>query len=721
MRLSFRAKSPLPFAISTLAAAMMTANVHAEEAKPAATELGTITVSAKTEETASTPVVGYVAKRSAAGTKTDTPLNEIPQSISVVTADRIKDQQAQTLSETLRYSAGVTAETYGVDNRGDWISVRGTTAAIFLDGLREPLTGYWGSVRAEPYGFERVELIRGPSSVMYGQNTPGGLVNMVSKQPQAETKREISLQYGSYDHKQLAMDFTGAGNNDASLLYRLVMVGKDSDTQVDYAKDQRIYIAPSVTLLPSAATSFTLYAQYQKDESGNTDAFLPWQGTILPAPNGPISDSLFIGEPAWDTYGGERKRLGYTLEHTLSEAWTLRHHLRYDDVEGHMASAYAAWWLGFKNASGVADPNGQYLSRIGYAYAPTSKIANTDVQLEGKLQWGNTQHTVFLGVDGMWLDTTNPSRSVALTDLNVYHPVYGTAPAPSTSFSNVLTDNNTQIGFSLQDQVKLDSWVLVAGARYDTASSKTRGVANSDKDESAITGKLGVVYLANNGVSPYFSYSESFEPVAGSNAYGASYDPKRGEQYEAGVKWLPADSPVSVTAAVYNLVENNRLTTDPNNPNNQIQVGETTTNGVELEATANVGSWEFIGSYSYTAAEVTESKTPNDATLNKQFESIPKQQASAWAKNSFSIAGIPGFSAGAGMRYLGKNWGEGEVISVPANTLVDALLSYSQQDWSFALNANNLFDKEYIATCLGRGDCWFGTRRRIVGTLTYNF
>jgi iron complex outermembrane recepter protein len=720
MRCFIRAKSPLPFTLSTLAAALLATSTYAADA-PISTELETMTVTAQAQENAKQPARGYVAKRSSAGTKTDTPLAETPQSISVITAERIKDQNAQTLSETLRYSAGVTAETYGVDNRGDWISVRGTTAAIFLDGLREPLTGYWGSVRAEPYGFERVELIRGPSSVMYGQNTPGGLVNMVSKQPQAETKREISLQYGSYDYKQLAMDFTGAANSDDSVLYRLVMVGKDSNTQVDHAEDQRIYIAPSVTLLPGDDTSLTLYAQYQKDESSNTNAFLPWIGTLLPAPNGPIADSLFIGEPAWDTYGGERKRAGYTLEHQLDTAWTLRHHLRYDDVQGHMTSAYAAWWLGFKNASGVSDPNGQYLSRIGYVYAPTSKIANTDVQLEGKLRLGNTQHTVFLGVDGMWLDSTNPSSSLALTDLNVYHPVYGTAPAPSTSFSHVTTDNNTQVGVSLQDQMKLENWVVIAGARYDSARSKSRGVANSEKDESAISGKLGVVYLANNGISPYFSYSESFEPVAGTNAYGAAYEPKRGEQLEAGVKWLPAESRVSVTAAVYKLTENNRLTTDPNNPNNQIQAGETTTNGVELEATATAGSWEFIGSYSYTAAEITESKTPNDAALNKQFESIPKQQASAWAKNSFSIAGIPGFSAGAGARYLGKNWGEGEVISVPANMLVDALLSYTQKDWSFALNANNLLDKEYIATCLGRGDCWFGTRRRIVGTLTYNF
>lgn len=354
-----RATRPHPFFLTTLTSALLMASAahsiaQAEEVATSATpqELGEIVVSAKAEDSAGTQ--GYVAKRSRAGTKTDRPLNETPQSISVVTAECIKDQNAQTLSETLRYSAGVTAETYGVDNRGDWISIRGTSAAIFLDGLREPLTGYWGSTRDEPYAFERVEVIRGPSSVMYGQNTPGGLVNMVSKQPQAETKREISVQYGSYDHKQLALDFTGAANNDASVLYRLVMLGKDSDTQVDYAKDQRIYVAPSLTFLPGEKTAFTVYVQYQKDESGNTDVFLPWEGTLLPAPNGPISDSLFISEPAWDSYGGERKRIGYSLDHTLTDTWSLRHHLRYDDLEGHMTSAYAAWWLGFKDASGAS-------------------------------------------------------------------------------------------------------------------------------------------------------------------------------------------------------------------------------------------------------------------------------------------------------------------------------------------------------------------------------
>ncbi|HEX6611319.1 MAG TPA: TonB-dependent receptor plug domain-containing protein, partial [Hyphomicrobiaceae bacterium] len=256
-------------------------------------------------ETATGPVNGYAATRSATASKTDTPLNEIPQSISVITADQVRDQASQTLQDALRYSAGVRHEMYGLDNRGDWFTLRGgSEGSVLLDGLRLPLAGWYGVVRNEPYAFERIEVLRGPASVIAGQNGPGGVVNLVSKRPQAEALREVGVQVGNHGHKQLQADLTGPLTEDGTLLWRVVALAKDSGTQVDHAFDERALLAPSLTWRPNARTSIDLHAEYQRDESGNVNAFFPYQGTVLPSPNGPIPMETFIGEPDWDTYGG---------------------------------------------------------------------------------------------------------------------------------------------------------------------------------------------------------------------------------------------------------------------------------------------------------------------------------------------------------------------------------------------------------------------------------
>lgn len=703
---------------SALVLAILAVVCHAEEVV-----LPTVNVDANNLENAETPIDNYVAKRSRTATKTDTKLAEAPQSISVVTAKQIKDQNAQSLSEALRYSAGVVAETYGVDNRGDWVSVRGgSTGSMILDGLRQPLTGWWGSVRDEPFAFERVEVLRGPSSVMYGQNAPGGLVNMVSKRPQAKTSRELTLQYGSFDHKQLSLDMTGALNKDASQQYRLLFLVKDSGTQVDYAQNERIFVAPSLTLIPNDTTILTLYTQYQKDESGNTNAFLPYQGTLLPAPNGMIADSLFLGEPAWDTYGGERIRVGYELDKTLDSEWTLRHHLRYDNSRGHMSTVYAAWWEGFKDANGNANPQGEYLSRDWYAYAPTNIVLNSDIQLEGKFNWGGLQHTLLVAADILSAKSTNPSADGRISDLNVYHPVYGTASEPVIDFGVNNPTYTHQLGVTLQDQIKVNhQWHVVAGLRYDRSRLVVKEAATDSAEDNALTGKLGVVYLAPQGISPYLSYSQSFEVIPGIDINNQIFEPKRGEQIEAGIKWSPTDERFMLSAAVYQLKEKNRPTAAKADPNKQVQIGEVTIDGLEIEGSAKFKQWEMLGNITLTKGGISASDTNNDPLMNTQLESIPKQSAAFWLKHHFAQPVLNGWSAGAGVRHLGKNWAEGEIIQVPAVTLFDALITYETKSWSASLNATNLTDKAYLATCLGRGDCWFGSRQQVTGSLRYKF
>jgi iron complex outermembrane receptor protein len=652
---------PIAFSIATISAALAQAAdggaviAQADGNSPAqegAEESGPLVLPSLNvgagRETANGPVNGYVAQRSATATKTDTPLNEVPQSITVITADQIQDQNSQTIQDVLRYTAGVRSEKYGLDNRGDWFTLRGgSEGSVLLNGLRVPLTGWYGVVRNEPYAFERIEVLRGPASVIAGQNGPGGVVNLVSKRPQPEAMREVAVQFGNDSHKQVAADMNGALNGDGSLLGRIVLLGKDSGTQVEHADEQRIFIAPTLTWLPASGTSITLFAEYQKDESGNVNGFFPIEGTLIPAPNGFIPTETFIGEPEWDRYGGERIRFAYQVEHALNDMWTVRHSLRHDRIDGDMRTMYAAWWLGFADATGAADPNGTYLNRLWYATDDKARITNADLLLEGRFALGRSSHTFLLGVDGMKND--NDQRywdDDYATPLDVYNPVYGTFPELDWDRlpTNFIQTRITNVGFLAQDQIKIDErWVFVAGLRYDEAQNDTDAeysdgsTASTRQKDDAFSGNLGIVYLADGGWSPYASFSQSFEPVAGTDAAGAAFKPKRGEQVELGVKWSPTPAMIA-TASIYHLKEKNRLTADPDpaNVGFQVQRGEVTVKGAELELLANIENWQVIANYTFMDARQTSVSELEAIYLDKQLEGIPQHSAAAWVVYRFT-------------------------------------------------------------------------------------
>jgi iron complex outermembrane receptor protein len=662
----------------------------------------------------------YIPRRSSSATKTDTPLLETPQSVTVLTSDLINDQASLNLQEVLRYVPGVRHELYGIDNRGDWFSLRGSDeSTVLLDGLKLPLTGYYGVVRVEPFAYERIEVIRGPSSIIAGQNDPGGVVNIVSKRPRADAAGEFGISLGNFDHREVRGDITGPLNTDGSLMYRLVGVGKESDTQIDFADESRTLVAPSLTWLPNERSSITVYGEYQHDRSKNTNAFLGLDGTLRSAPNGPIPRDLFIGEPSWDTYGGERWRFGYQSAFELSSDWQLRHSLRHDDVEGLMKSMYANWWDGFVDVDGDLDPNGEYLGRLTYVYEDSARVTTGDILLEGHIETAGIQHTLLFGVDGLTQDSRQRSLDATSAPLNVYDPVYGVVPDPSFDAATPSTENEvTRVGFLAQDQIKLvDRFSVRAGVRRDKVRNVV--VGTSAEEDWATSINIGAVYEAIPGLAPYVSYSESFNPVAGTDSSGRGYKPKKGEQIEAGVKWIPESVPLQATAALYSLKEKNRLASDPLDITSQIQIGEAKIRGAELEAKGDIGSWSVIAGYAYTRARASAASFGGDLDSGEQLEGIPERTASLWAVYDFESLGIGGLRVGGGVRYTGRiGDGTGQVF-VPSVTLFDAMASYDVGAWRVGLNANNLTDKSYIATCLSRGDCWFGQGRRVIASVSY--
>jgi iron complex outermembrane receptor protein len=686
----------------------------------AAQTLPAITVTEEAvKETATSPVSGFTAKRAATATKTDTPLIETPQAITVVTRDQMEAQGVLTLRDVGAYSAGVATSFY--DSRGDAFKFRGTDPVQYQDGLQRTY-GVYNTSRPDPYTLERVELLRGPSSVLYGQGSVGGVLNLVSKRPQADAQREIQVQAGNYGRRQLALDLTGPLDTEGKWLYRLVAVGRDSGTQVDHVADDRLVIAPSLTWQPSTDTSLTLQLLRQKDKSGSLIGFFPWQGTIQPSRFGQIPTSTFISEPGFDRYDTEQTSAGWLFSHRFNDKLTVRQNFRATES----SVDYRTLYTSFTANTGTGRParpvfNADQMSVVRDLVVQLNggKMMVLDNQAEMKFKTGEVEHTLLGGLDLQRNETSQSTFRGLAPAINVYAPVYGNFVAP-TVFTPQPGVTQRQLGVYVQDQMKIGRWIGLLGLRHDSAKTDTQGRPALAADDQATTKRAGLVYLADGGWAPYLSYAESFLPLGGVNVSGTPFKPQRGKQWEAGLRWEPVGSRTSVLAAVYDLRDTNRKTTDPSNPLNSIQIGEVKARGFEIEAKHSIaGGWSASAAYSHTDARVSRS-TGTD--LGKRLASVPTHNASAWLMNRFGVEGLAGgITIGGGVRYVGESWDGLDALRTPSATLLDALIAWDNGPVRLALNINNLTDKVQITTCLARGDCFYGQRRSVVTSLTYRF
>jgi iron complex outermembrane receptor protein len=675
------------------------------------------------EESASGPAYGYVAKRTATATKTDTPINETPQSISVITADRIQTLGATNLTEALAYTPGINSSPWGDLSQYDWVYMRGFDAyspGFYLDGLPLRNSGSWGIWKTESYGSERIEVLRGPSSVLYGQGGPGGVINEVSKRPTAEPLQEIKMQLGNYSNRQVAGDFSGPLNEDGTLLYRAVGLGRDAELSTGGLPDDRLFIAPSLTWLPADDTTLTALSQFQRIRNGAVWPAYPAQGTLLPNPNGKVSDSIFAGESDFSRYNQDQWLLGYLLEHEINDAWTVRQNARY----GHFDTDYKVFYNGDFVTVNESDPtspeNFRLMSRTPFGSKEDANAVVVDNQAQSTMQWGNWQHTLLSGLDyqRMRIDVQASYGGFA-PDIDLYAPVHvggATLDPPYIDTKTTLS----QTGFYVQDQIKLNQhWVATIGGRYDRATVDTDdrlSETTSKQTDTEFTGRAGLVYLAPNGWAPYASYSESFSPSTTVDPdTGKPFKSETGRQYEAGLRFQPLGREDSYGIAVFDLRRQNYVSYDEDfTPQ---QTGEILVRGLELEATLQpfTGA-NLIAAYTWTPkAEVTASAKPEE--IGKQANAVRENQFSLWA--DYRLAA--GLKFGVGVRYMDSTHGanSASTAAIPAYTLLDALLGYNFDRWSFALNVQNLTDKTYIANCDGTGtSCSYGAARTINGTLT---
>lgn len=674
-------------------------------------------------ETPRGPVHGYVANRSSSGTKTNTPIMETPQSVSVIGAEQIRDQKPNKLDEVLRYTAGVRAGTFGADTRNDWWLIRGFKSddiGLFLDGMQLFYTSY-ASWKLQPSNMERVEVLRGPSAVLYGGSSPSGIVNVISKLPPTEPIRYIETGVNNFGNAYVGFDVGGpvaTQPQDGKLFYRVVGQVQNGGTQVDFISDNNYFIAPSFTWKPDADTTFTVLASASKQDTRGIN-FLPYQGTVTNAPFGKIPTSFFAGDPSVDKFTREQEMLGYQFERNLTDDLTFRQNARF----AHIDLTYRGYV-----GSGWSDINTATLGRYNWYAKDTANQANLDNQLEYRFDTGPVRHTMLFGVDlkGYQIDDYQIFNFGTVPSINVFNPVYGTnVPLTGAPFRNFLITQK-QAGTYLQDQMKLGNFTLVLSGRNDwvetTQAARDTGATVGQRDDSKFSGRAGLIYNFDNGIAPYISYATSYNPIIGLNATNQLFLPETGQQAEIGVKVAPKGFDGYFTASFFDLKRQNAPSAAPGAiVTLQNQTGEVTSRGVELEAVANATKeLKLIGAF--TAYHLFNSKDIDPSVIGKAPTNTPEMLVSGWADYTFKDGPLAGFGFGGGVRYVGSSWADAaNTLEVPAVVLGDLALHYEWQNWRTAINVINLTDKIYVASCASDTSCFYGDRRRVTGSVSYKW
>ncbi|MGZ0786474.1 TonB-dependent siderophore receptor [Pseudomonas saponiphila] len=679
-------------------------------------------------ESAWGPVDGYLATRTAAGTKTDTALVEAPRSISVATRQQMEDRNVQNLDDAVRYMPGIVSASYGSDTRYDWMRVRGFEPTQFLDGLPLP-RGVYANPKAETWNLDRLALLRGPASSVYGQTPPGGLLDMVSRRPSAQTSHAVQIQYGSDNYRQINFASTGKIDDQGQFLYGLSGVVRDAGTQVDHIDNKRYNIAPSLTWNIDPDTSLTLLSQFTRDDTGATSQFMPIQGTKIKSPLGQVSHHKNLGDPDYEFYDRTYYALGYAFEHRFSDVWQFRQNLRYTKSE-----------LSF-----------QQLTVGSYAYAPadaagnisrTSTNVNEDIgqfavdnNFQANFATGDIDHTLLIGLDHQRTSTSYLSIYGDGGKTNIFNPVYGqpiVRPARANAYYDY--DQKTiQTGLYVQDQMALNQWRLTLGGREDWVHQGTtylnkKDVTNTDRSKN-FSGNAALSYVFDSGVVPYLSYAESFQPASNASVSPTeSYKPTEGKQWELGIKYQPPGSNTLLSAAVYDLTQKNVLVTSIGAGGESVtnQTGEVKVKGLELEAVSDVtDNLKVIAAYTLAKSEVKKG-----IYQGNRLQLMPNQQASLWTDYTWHSGVLDGFGIGAGARYTGNTYGDQAntwLGKANAYTVFDAAVHYdlgrldnSLKGASLKLNASNLFDKDYLSTC-DASYCYFGDQRSVVASATYQW
>jgi iron complex outermembrane recepter protein len=660
----------------------------------------------------------YVSTEGRSASKSDIPLVEMPQSVSVVSRDMIDLLNWTSLNESVRYSAGATGEAFGPDERYDWLQVRGFDPVQFIDGVQAPI-GSVNNTGTDLYGSEAVEILKGPASVLYGQAPPGGIVNMISRRPQDEFGGELEVQGGEYNMWQIAGDLTGPLSDTVS--GRVTALYRDRETQVDFLKSKRLFISPSVTFHIGDATELTLLANYQDDNLDNqTTGFLPIYGTELPNPLGKVPVGRNLGETGYNFFNREQWSAGWDFSHEVNENFSIQQNLKYFDVK---VDSRAVFGTGLLDAdfNGVPDDY-RTVTRSDFPFNERIDSLSVDTRAQFRLASGTVEHAMLFGVDYRKYDGFSEFGFAGAPSIDLFDPVYDAVIPPATLFT-FIDEKREQIGVYAQEQMKVGSFVLTLNARNDWADRNP--ATGSSQDDEKFTYRAGVNYVFANGFTPYAQVARSFQPVSGATFDGVAFKPTEGDQVEAGIKFdgrtLGPNVRVFGSLAAYKITQKNVLTPDPDHLFFSLQAGEVEVKGIELEVAARIRErMTFNLAYTSIDSEITESSDPT--AIGNELVAVPDNLISALADYTFQDGPMAGFGFGVGLRHRGSLYGDGaNQFKSDSVTMYDAILHYDTRQWRVAVNANNFTDKIFVDRCSSTANCFYGTRRLITGSVTRKF
>jgi iron complex outermembrane receptor protein len=675
----------------------------------------------------------YVPEESISANKSDIPLIETPQSVSVITRDQIDLLNFVDVQQAVRYTAGVYGENYGPDLRYDFLTVRGFTPKQYIDGLAAPISTTIYSVGVDLYAFQSFDVLKGPVSSLYGNAPPGGIYNEISRRASFASNGELGVKYGSDDYREAFATVTGPVLDD-TLAARFTGLYLDRDAERDLVGAKRVLLEPTLTWRIAPRTTFTGLFYYQYDEvHGDTNGFLPVYGTLLPNPAGMVSPHLNLGDPN-NLYKRNQYSIGYDLAHGLSDAITFHSNLKWGEYHERTPTGV----YGGGGLINITDPTMpsyyRTVQQYNFRYEEDVDSLATDNRFDIDFAIGLVKHKMIAGIDYRKVDNIADFGFVSGNTIDLFHPVYlpqpNVTPVYPTPYNN---ENLKQTGGYIQDQMQFGDLYFLLGGRYDTVKIENN-LANpvTDTDQHKFTYRAGFNYVMQNGVAPYVGFGTSFEPVVGTDSVtGAAFKPSAGRQIEGGVKFdgreIGEGVKLFATAALFKILQTHVVSTLPSiTPVFGTQTGEVEVKGGELEFVARIhDQLSLNGSYSYNQTEVTNSSTP--AEVGSPLPTTPKNKVSLFADYTLQRGTLAGVGFGFGGRYTSTSAGS---LPGPFNPVVyygqaatrfDAILHYDLPEWRFAINGSNIFDKVYTARCSGPAGCTYGAGRQVLGTVTWKY
>ena len=711
---------------------------------------------AQAEEAAETSaetiiVTGLNDNKASTGTKTDTPLIATPQSITIIDREELTRRNALSINEALGYVAGVSTNQRGaLATRYDQLVLRGFSPGVFLDGMRL-IAGPYSTPQIDFNRVDRIDVVKGPASVLYGNSTPGGLVNLTSKMPEATAFSRFEGQVGNYDTFRVAADVNQPLDSEGRLKARIVGGWQKSDNLAQDTFSERWHVSSMLTFSPDDATSLTLIATYQHTPHGGGYSGTPAAGTVLPNPFGTLPRNMNTGDPGYERYDHKAKSIAAFLRHDFDEHLSFASSFRFQHNKLSYRQIYTS---GFATTGTGTNRNSDYstIVRGGGGADEDFNTLTMDNHLNAKFATGFIRHNLLVGVDYQRITgenvqqfnsgvTSNPLTS--MPNLSLFTPVYGgTLPSfdlkiLSASYTNTYGKRD-QLGVYFQDQMAIDRLQLIASGRQDwyeqtslnlnPTTAAARAAPVTKLTQSAFTMRLGALYEFEFGLSPYVSYSTSFSPNLGADSSGHSFKPTTGEGTEAGIKFKPNGSNLMLTAAVFQINQQDVLTADPTNPFFSVQTDAVRVTGFEFEAKGNLTrELEITGGYTHLDPKVTASIA---GYAGKYMMNTAQDQAALWGKYTWHEGPLAGLGIGAGVRYVGETYGDVfNTFIIPSYALIDASVSYDLayarpdwKGWKAQVNITNLTDHFYVASCLtGLPYCGLGNARTVLGTLKYSW